>query len=203
MPDIVDPAVAAIAVALAGILLWLVTQFHLLRVAKAIRTDIDAKRTETMRFVDERLSKVEGLMGAQTALLTSQIPPSLQGDIAELRQEIDAFAAEMGKDVTYLKQTVGGFFAKGAEQERLMMEGAKIAGDELKALSQIHVDPRSEMEGQLVNWLKKPPPASIKKSPLLELAYMGAKKSMGDWILTGATGDVPRLSRASQSNMEF
>jgi len=83
-----DAGTAAIIVAASGIVLWLVTQIHLLKVARRIEANIDSKREETQAFVDSRISKLEATVGGFEARMTAQMPPNLHGEIEDVRAEI-------------------------------------------------------------------------------------------------------------------
>jgi len=136
MAELIEASTAAILVALAGILLWLITQIHLRKAVEAIRVDIDAKRTETMTFVDERLGKVEGLMGKHQALLTAQIPPNVHGELEEVRAEIEQINVGLRKEFEELPFRI---------QAKMMAENSARVSEMMGAAQQLNAGLKGEL----------------------------------------------------------
>lgn len=95
-----DAGTVGILVAAAGIVLWIVTQVHLLRVATRIEAGIDAKRAETQNFVDTRLRELEKNVGGFEARMTAQMPPNVDGRIADMEVALSGALDEIKAAVT-------------------------------------------------------------------------------------------------------
>ena len=108
---IVDPILAAILIAILGLALWIVTNWHLHRGVQRVRVDIETKRKATEEFVQAEVSrmgayvetqmksfgdKIAGDLGGFEARVHAEIPPNPQGDIEAVKAEVLAKVDTLG-----------------------------------------------------------------------------------------------------------
>ncbi len=143
-----DPPIVGILVGMAGALLWLVTNWHLVRVGRSLKADIDAKRASTEEFVNGELSALksslqEELSGQDFGKLRADLQEELVGvtaKVEEAQEEVRAFYADfakfsedMGKDVQGLPGKIGMRVIgdKGTEVAALQRYMEKTEGEDI------------------------------------------------------------------------
>src|SRR3990167_8249144 len=107
--DHLDTALyAAIGAVALAFVLWAFTNWHVLRVGRAIKADIDRKRLETETFVAAQIGRIE----RSVADLRGAPPPPVMGEMQEevgtLRRELTDALAQMGVDMGKVFQLVEG-----------------------------------------------------------------------------------------------
>ncbi len=133
---------------MAGALLWLVTNWHLIRVGRSLKADIDQKRAETEEFVKGELSALksslqEELSGQDFGKLRADLQEELAGvttKVEEAQEEVRAFYADfakfsedLGRDVQGLPGKIGMRVIgdKGTEVAALQRYMEKTEGEEI------------------------------------------------------------------------
>lgn len=86
-----DPLIGVLIVGVFGIILWIVTNWHLLRTGKAIKADIDDKREATEEFVRLELSNLKTELGKDF------------GDGSVVQTRIDALGVEFREEIKGLE----------------------------------------------------------------------------------------------------
>ena len=210
-----DTALVAVIVALSGIALWLVTQFHLLRAVKNIKKDIDSKRKATEGFVVEHLktlqSSLEGDLGGFEARMRAEIPPNMEGDMAELRAELNDFAKHVGEDMASLPNKIQLAVVRPDGIAQKQLEAMSVeAQNELRAMNamipaeMVQTDVRAAI---LKNLTRPVSPKFSKENPLGALIIDAGRVKLAEWLQTGQTpGGVTYTvtpPRRGGSNMEM
>ena len=85
-----DPILGAVIVGLVGILLWIITNWHLVRTGRGLKADIDEKRAGTEAFVKRELSA-----------LKSSLQEELTGQ--DLGKRLDALQADFTTEIQGLE----------------------------------------------------------------------------------------------------
>jgi hypothetical protein len=214
-----DAGTAAIIVALSGMFLWFVTQVHLLRVARAIRSDIDGKRAATEIFVSAELDKLAKDIGGFEARIHAEMPPNVDGRIAALDEELKVILGNVEENVLQrvdaidrgLKAAMDTLDSRldqlpaRARQSMLGVEGNQVhalnrsislAGEELEGMVAAAVpdiaDSRNALERELYGWLRKPiDPKLEETNPSAALLQRLAKVGASEFLGRGrSTGGM-------------
>ena len=209
-----DAGTVGILVAAAGIVLWIVTQVHLLRVAGRIEANIDAKRTETQNFVDERLRALEANVGGFEARMTAQMPPNVDGRIADMevalsgaldeikaavtgfneaRTQIAAIDQGIGAAFGALDSKLGAAFGSQGQSQLALAKMAQQAGTDLEGAMQgslQNVDTNNPMVRQFYVWATKPVDEKwAAKHPFEAMLVQGGKMWFGQNVLPQLAGE--------------
>lgn len=120
-----DPLIVGILVGLIGIALWIVTNWHLVRTGRAIKTEIDEKRAATEAFVQGELATLREDLGGAVEL---DAAPLMKAISAELLPEIT-------DRVENIKATLLGKLGYGIKGVKALGEGVLKATGE-KALEE-------------------------------------------------------------------
>ena len=168
--------------------LWFVTQLHLLRVARRIESNIDAKREATEAFVDTRLRELEKNVGGFEARVTAQLPPNVHGELEELKAEftrqfqaIDrGISAALGSIDHNFKAVVSGL----SQQEVEMRKELALASGELDVTLQeamAQADTSNPLVRRLYAWAAKPVDPKLEaKNPIGATVLQFGKAAMLD-----------------------
>jgi hypothetical protein len=104
---------AAIGAVLLAFALWVVTNWHVLRVGRGIKADIDAKRLATEVFVASQIERIErsvaDVSGKVSAVQVPPFPEGLDGVPAmvdDLRTQLNDFAALVRDDLGAMRTKV-------------------------------------------------------------------------------------------------
>lgn len=161
-----DPLMAGVVVGLMGLLLWIVTNWHLVRTGKAIKADIDEKRAGTEAFVREELEGLkEELREAKPAVdikaelegLESRLG-TVQIDAAPLIAQVEAtLIPAVQERVENVKSAILGSLGYAKKGMKALGEGAaKLTGE--KALEAAGFESEWEMRlaqfGMDDEWMK-------------------------------------------------
>lgn len=183
----VEAMIVAVSV---GFVLWFVTQWNVVRTGKAIKADIDSKRTGTERFVDERLGKLEAIVAGMEGRLTAQIPPNVHGELVELQAKlegteqalqakVDAIDRGIAAALEKIEEAITGVprtlemheLARRSVQERDLRARIDEAGEELQEIAEgelaPYVDQGDPFATEMLKWAKKPVDADYEsRSPI-------------------------------------
>ena len=206
----IDPSLAAIVVATVGIVLWLVTQVHLLRVARRIEANIDAKRSETQDFVDDRIGKLETTVGGFEARMTAQMPPNMDGRLTELQTELKAQLVDIDRGIAAALQSIDtsfhGVMGNMGDAEREMRKS--LVGIDEEATSALQEamttqDTSNPVVRRLYAWAAKPiDPKLEAKNPIgaaaLQLGKAALLERLQSQTIAGATTSF--LKRTSEGS---
>jgi len=198
MPD--PTTLAALGGVALAIGLWAVTNLRLSRGVKAIQADIEAKRTATQTFVDERLSRVEGLVGGMEARLRAEIPPSLQGDVQEVREEIETINVGLRKEFEDLPARVATMVRDVANSEagvrtkEMMSAATQLSAGlqgELNALGAQIPAAEVDLRGKVLRAISREPTKAELKGmgPVGELVWNFGRMKAAEWLQTGPSGN--------------
>lgn len=178
---------------ISALLAWFITQIHLIRVAKRIKVDIDAKRAETQTFVDSRISKLEAVVGGFEGRMTAQMPPNLHGEIEEVRAEIESInvglRAEFEGLPARLKQSLAG---DETQRNMAMMVAAKELNEgmrgELAAVNaQIPQDMQAlDIRSKVLKAISREPTPKERKDMGVvgELVWTAGRAKLAEWLQT-------------------
>lgn len=141
-----NPLLAAILIGLIGILLWVVTNWHLVRTGKAIKADIDQKRAATEKFVQDELKLLKrGLREDLEAPDTG----ALKGEVQELRQHLEKLDEALGGHFQAIHEVVeklpervrmAAISTKGVEMREVYAKATE-AGEEVEQYVADNMDP--------------------------------------------------------------
>jgi len=125
-----DPALIGGIVAFAGFALWAVTNWHLSRGVRHVRTDIETKRVATEAFVAAQIGRIE----RSVADLRGAPPPpevaEMQEEVGALRRELSDALGQMGVDMRAILGQLGDL------PMALLRAQGGTAGTEQKAFQQ-------------------------------------------------------------------
>lgn len=168
---------------------WVFTQFHLILAVRRIKDDIDTKRTATEAFVDERLGKVETLVGGFEGRMTAQMPPNVHGEIESVREEIAEINVGLRKEFEALPGRIKAqYMQERAIQAQHINAASSEMGAELEARLQAAVpegydDAASALERQMIDFIRKPiDPKLEKKDPSAAMVQRFAKWGMARFM---------------------
>jgi hypothetical protein len=133
-----DPSDMALYAAIGAIslafLLWAATNWHVLRVGRSIKADIDAKRLATETFVSGQIARIERSVADVSAKVSSiEMPPlppgldSMEERFNGLHGELNDFAAAVREDMTAARAEIEDL------PRRLRMEQLALRGQEQNA----------------------------------------------------------------------
>lgn len=211
-----DAATAAILVAASGIVLWLVTQVHLLRVARRIEADIDLKRAETQTFVDDRISRLEKTVGGFEARMTAQMPPNLHGEMEEVRAEIEEFNVGLRKEFEELPGRIQSRFAleTGTRSQEMMAAAAELKDGLNRELATVNAQVPQELQGLDIRAkvmkaiAREPTPKERKEMGVVgELVWTAGRAKLAEWLQAEMPGapsvTLTRSALRGGGNMEM
>lgn len=120
-----DPLVWGILVGLVGIALWIVTNWHLVRTGRGIKSEIDEKRASTEAFVRAELETLrEDLGGAveidANPLMTAfeeRIVPAIEARVENIKSVLLGKLGYAAKGVKALGEGVAEIVGEGAIEE--------------------------------------------------------------------------------------
>jgi len=183
----------AIIVATSGIVLWIVTQFHLLRVARRIEFNIESKREETQKFVDSRLGKVEEAIGGFEARIRSEIPPNTDGRLKEIDDGIQAALATLDVKLAELperfRMEINAMRSVDSrEMKKLANEMAAVYGETALEENPELRDPKNALMQRIL--ASKLPAGYEEQNPLGALLWQAARAQ----IVSQVNGTTPGIS---------
>lgn len=153
-----DPVIGAILVGIVGIALWIITNVHLIRTGRAIKADIDAKRSETEAFVQRELASLQEDLGGAVELdanplmaeFETRIVPAIEAKVESLRSVIQGKIGYAVKGVKALGEGVAELVGEGVAGEAV---GGLTSENEMKIrLAQLGMD---------ADWMKAHPVAAF------------------------------------------
>ena len=211
-----DAGTAAIIVAASGIVLWLVTQIHLLKVARRIEANIDSKRGETQAFVDSRIGKLEAAVGGFEARMTAQMPPNLHGEIEEVRAEIEEFNIGLRKEFDGLPGRLKSELAlvEGNRSQEMMAAAAELNAGLKGEIAAVNAQIPPEMQGLDIRAkvmkaiAREPTPKERKEMGVVgELVWTAGRAKLAEWLQADVLGSAPSVTltrtAARGGNMEM
>jgi len=180
---------AALMIAIVGIVLWVVTNWNTIRVGRLLKKDIDVKRSATEAFVDSRLAKIEANLDAKLeSMKTVQINAGPM--VAELKAELLPELLEKVESVrTWVSSKLG-----------LVTRGLKDLGeDAIEAVGAgvlENADPEDVLRAQLATLRVVDP----EKHPYAAagLAYIKAQLGPGPKLKVTKSGAPPRGGGGSE-----
>jgi hypothetical protein len=201
---------AAILVSAAGILLWIITQVHLLRVARRIETNIDTKRAETQAFVDRRLESLETLVGGFEARMTAQMPPNVHGELEDLKAEFVRQFQEIDRGLTAalgsIDQSFKGVIGNMGDAERELRKEMALVGDEATSALQEAFDSSDNSNPvvrRLYAWASRPVDPKLEaKNPIGAAALQLGKAALLERLQNESVGTATKgfLKRTTSFN---
>jgi len=103
----VDEAIfAAIGAVALAFVLWALTNWHVLRVGRAIKADIDLKRLKTETFVADQIGRIERSVADLRGQPQPPVMEEMQEEVGALRRELSDALAQMGTDMGKVHQLV-------------------------------------------------------------------------------------------------
>ena len=165
---LVDPVLGAIVLGASGIVLWIVTQIHLLRVARSVRGEIESKRAATEAFVKKELTDLKDSIGGQLGGFRATVEAQLtkmSGGIQATFNQLDQVLVEMPERIQARAMGERGV------QERLLRQQIDEAAGELTEVAEAELMPYADQGDQLslelMRWVKKPiDPTYEERSPI-------------------------------------
>lgn len=165
-------ALGSIALAVA---LWIVTNVHVLRTGRAIKADIDSKRTETEAFVHKEVDRIESAVGGFEARMRAEMPPNVDGRLDEVVARFDTLVLDLKSRfdevhtlVDELPNRVKLDFQRPAALEMKQLEKmAEEAGTSVEAVARSIPTEGMDPQSMLIKALARPTPkAWAAKNPL-------------------------------------
>lgn len=180
---------------------WILTQVHLILVARRIKIEIDTNREGTQLFVDQRIAKIETILGQHQAALTAQIPPNPTAEIDGLRTELQEFARSVGEDMAKMRDQALKLpedveFRIRQEQGRKaqeLMSVVKDRSDELRGELQAAgrgIDPQliqaGDFRARILKVITREPTKKELKDmgSIGELVWTAGRAKLAEWIQT-------------------
>ncbi len=169
----IDPLIVGLIVGILGALLWVVTNWHLVRVGRALKADIDEKRAETEAFVREELKALKAEIPSHDfeedlVALKAEIKAEIEGNTGLIQEEVRAFYA----DFSGFAEKLGGDVARIPELISLRLAGLK--GESQKVLQTALAEQGQDFEGEITMM-----EAVASENP--EVIIGTAMKKVADW----------------------
>jgi len=86
--------------------LWALTNWHVLRVGRAIKADIDLKRLKTETFVADQIGRIERSVADLRGQPQPPVLMEMQEEVGALRRELSDALGQMGTDLGRIYQGV-------------------------------------------------------------------------------------------------
>lgn len=184
-----DPVLGAILVGLIGLLLWIVTNWHI----KRVRTEIDEKRAETQDFVRSQLEDLKAGLKEDLAAEGQTIQIDAGPLMAQVQAELIPAVQER---IETLKSTLLGKMGYAVKGVKALGEGvAELVGEQVLEESGLEYEWEMRLArfGLDEEWMKKNKAAAFGLSILKEMSGQGGGSAVQSRIVGGVPVGAKRV----------
>lgn len=198
---------------------WVLTQIHLIFSVRAVKRDIDSKRTATEAFVSRELMRLETDVKEEIRGIHDAIPPAPTESLEELHGRFDGLIKDMGARLNEigaslqdLPRALSMRFAQdqghdSASMHAAVREQAETLNQELEVVHKAMGPPApGDPRAAIMRAISRPTPAGFaKKNPVAALIVDAGKVKLAEWLqMEGGGPPSVSLSRIKgKGNSEF